>query len=179
MDFFAPNCFANVAAIIFLLSTGPTAMNRLAFDTSALARASNVVASPVMVTMSENPLMFSMFLGSSSMTVMSCISSPSMRAKWLPTSPTPAITIFMIIKNSRMTTRHEFCLYLQIIIESGHAACFVSVHGVLASSHENVSRIASGPIIFTESKIRISRIQKQTRLVLPKAEYLRRSQRYE
>ena len=91
----APSCLANTAEIMLIDSSGRTAINRSALRTAAFFNTAKVVQSPSMVITSAIPATSSIRLGSSSITVMSWEAPLNIFAKWLPTSPTPEITILM------------------------------------------------------------------------------------
>jgi hypothetical protein len=79
----------------FLSSKGVTAINKSAFASPVFFKSSKECAEPVMVIKSICELIFDNFSGESSSNTMSCDSSVNILAKCVPTSPAPAITIFI------------------------------------------------------------------------------------
>ena len=92
----APSCLAITAATLLSFSVWFTAMKRSHLRVEALRSASKVVESPSTVMMSASVPTSSSALASRSMTVMSWPLPLSIVARWLPISPAPAMTIFII-----------------------------------------------------------------------------------
>jgi len=83
--------------MMLMFSSWFTAMKRSALRTEAFRSVAKVVQSPSIVTMSDIPSTSSSSLASASMTVMSWWPPLSIFARWLPTSPAPAMIIFIEI----------------------------------------------------------------------------------
>ena len=98
IDLRAPSCLAIAAERMLVFSSGPTAIKRSHRCTSPRVRVSNEVTSPSIVSTSDSEASSSSRFSSSSMIVMSWYSLLSIFTRWLPTSPAPAISIFMINK---------------------------------------------------------------------------------
>lgn len=97
MDFLAPNFFAITADRILVFSSGDTAIKRSHCLISHFSSTSNDVISPSMASTSAVAVSSSRRLALSSTAVISWYSCESMVARWLPTSPAPAIIIFIIL----------------------------------------------------------------------------------
>ena len=105
MDLRAPNFLAIIAATILSFSSWFTAMNKSHLRTDARRNTSNVVESPSIETTSARLPTSANNLPSGSTMVISCPLPLNMRARWLPISPAPAMTIFMI-RFARLCCNH-------------------------------------------------------------------------
>ena len=95
IDFFAPRRLASVAETMLAFSSWFTAMNRSHLRTAARRSTAKVVESPSTEMTSARLATSARAFGSLSTMVISWPLPLSMRARWLPISPAPAMTIFM------------------------------------------------------------------------------------
>ena len=121
MAFLAPSFLASIAATTLSFSTWFTAMNRSHLRTCALRSTAKVVESPsTEITSARLPTSESSFW-SASMMVMSWPLPLSIFARWLPISPAPAITIFIVLRLLSFrfcaARRQDKAAFLQFILQ--------------------------------------------------------------
>ena len=101
IDFLAPSCLASIAATMLSFSSWLTAMKRSHLRTDALRSTAKTVESPSTVMTSARLATSDSSLGSLSTIVMSWPLPLNIRARWLPISPAPAMTIFIMLSRDR------------------------------------------------------------------------------
>ena len=97
MVLLAPNFLASIAEFIFCSSSGFTAMYKSHFPTCASLSAPIEVHEPTTERMSIWLSSSSSFSPSASISMIQCSCRLSIRARWVPTAPAPAMTIFILL----------------------------------------------------------------------------------